>query len=67
MEERKELKTIRVNYKCPKCYKGYLIRSGKSICLTDHIEYPHYCDNADCNYSEKIKDKIYPYTYYEEI
>ncbi len=64
MEERKEVKTIRVNFKCPKCEKGFLIPTG--TCLTSNPPvYPHKCNS--CEYGENFSGVCYPYTEYVDL
>lgn len=61
MEEKKEVKTFKVDYKCPKCKRGYLRHNG--LVLTSYpAQYPHNCNNKDCDYDETFLDKTYPYT-----
>ena len=64
MEERQEVKTFEVDYKCPKCGIGYLRPTG---IISDNIPltYPHKCNN--CNYTELMKGYKYPYVIYEPI
>ena len=64
-EETKEVRTLLVEYKCPKCGKGYLI-PGKQLFQTDPPRYPHACNNPECNYGETFNRK-YPYTRFEVI
>jgi len=64
MEERQEVKTIQVDYKCPRCPTGYLRPTG-IMCNNHPPIYPHKCNNPDCDYSKTIKNKKYPYVEYE--
>ena len=66
MEEKKELKTFMVDYKCPKCKTGYLRSTGKCL-MSNPPKYPHTCNNPECEYVKTFKDKKYPYIDYEEI
>ena len=58
MEERTELKMHQVDFKCPKCETGYL-KFGGPVLTSNPPQYPHVCDNPDCDYTE-IFDKTYP-------
>jgi hypothetical protein len=61
-EERLNVKTIQVDYKCPKCIKGYL----RPIMMTygsPDIQYPHRCNNHDCDYKIVLPVR-YPYIEY---
>lgn len=64
METRKQLITIRVDYKCPECETGLLRPSGK-VSLTHTSLYPHRCSNHECNYTKTFRAK-YPHLEYEE-
>ena len=66
MEERKEVKTIKVDYKCPKCKTGYL-RSTGMVFTTDPPLFPHICNNPECGYGETFRNIKYPYVEYEAI
>ena len=61
METRKELKTIEVDYKCPKCGKGKLRPTGKKL-LSHPPKYPHKC--TECDHKETFIN-TYPYIDYE--
>lgn len=61
MEEIKEVKMVRVDYKCPKCDNGYLRPTGTCLTSSPPI-YPHKCTH--CEYSENFKNKTYPYVDY---
>jgi len=66
MEEKTELKTIEVNFRCPKCEKGYLKHTG--MVLTSYpAQYPHVCDNKECDYKETFRGLKYPHIEYERI
>ena len=58
MEERQEVKTYRIRYKCPNCETGYLEPTGK-ILMSSPPKYPHRC-NADCGHMQTFKVK-YPH------
>lgn len=64
MEERREVKTFEVDYKCPKCGIGYLRPIG-IISDNSPLTYPHKCNN--CNYTELMKGYKYPYIIYELV
>jgi hypothetical protein len=64
MEIKKEVKTYLIDYECPVCKKGLLRSNG--VCLTSNPpQYPHKCNNKECNYMETFTDKKYPYKIYE--
>lgn len=65
METRKQLITIRVDYKCPECETGYLRPSGK-VLMTSPAKYPHRCDNHKCDYIKTFSGKKYPHLEYKE-
>ena len=65
MEITKEVKTIQVDYKCPKCNQGYLRPTG--IVLTSHPpQFLHHCNNPKCEHAEIFKNH-YPYIDYQEV
>jgi len=64
METRQEVKTIQVDYKCPKCNTGYLRPTGIVLC-TYPPQYPHKCNNPKCDYGQTFPDARYPYLEYE--
>ena len=64
MEERREVKTFEVDFKCPKCGAGYLRPTG-IVCDNNPPTYPHKCTN--CNYNKVIKGHKYPYLVYEPL
>jgi len=66
MEERKPVKQVLVDYKCPKCNEGYLRPTGQ-VYTTYPPMYPHRCNNPKCDYSETMHNKAYPHIEYEEI
>jgi len=61
MEEREKVKTIKVDYKCPKCDVGYLRPSG-TVLTSYPPQYPHKC--TECDYTENF-NRTYPYIEYE--
>ena len=62
MEIKRELKTIEVDFKCPKCDDGRLRTNGIAL-LTDPIKYEHIC-NKCFNYTETFNIE-YPHIIYE--
>ncbi len=65
MEERKEVKEILVDFRCPKCGVGFLRPTG--TCLTSYPPiFPHKCNGESCDYETSFK-QVYPRTEYEEI
>ena len=64
METEKEVRTIRVDYKCPKCSSGFLRAMG-SVLTTHPPLIPHKCNNSNCDYGETFSNKSYPYIKYE--
>ena len=62
MEEVKEIKTVRVDYKCEKCNNGYLVPNGTAL-LTNPTQYPHKCDNVECD-NQLVFYRTYPYIDY---
>lgn len=60
METRTEVKLIQVDYRCPRCNEGFLRHTG--IVLTSYpVQYPHECNNPDCDYAETFRGISYPY------
>jgi len=57
MEERQEVKTYRIRFKCPNCETGYLEQTG-TVFTTNPPMYPHIC-NAGCGYGETFNE-AYP-------
>lgn len=51
MEVKNEVKTVRVDYLCPKCEKGFLRPTGQ-VQTAYPPQYPHKCNNPDCDYYE---------------
>ena len=64
--ERREVRVFQIDYRCPKCGKGYLRPTG-ILCGTNPPVRPHKCSNPDCDYVETIKGNAYPYIEYEPI
>lgn len=62
-EEKKEVKTVQVDYKCPQCETGYLRPTGQ-VLLCNPPKYPHRCNNERCEYKEVFR-KTYPQIVYE--
>lgn len=66
METRKEVRTIQVDYRCPKCNRGFLRPTGNVLTVYPP-RYPHKCNNPECDYGETFSDKAYPYIDYEAV
>jgi hypothetical protein len=66
MEVKNEVKTVRVDYLCPKCEKGFLRPTGQ-VLSSNPPQYPHKCNNPDCDYYETFMGKTYPYIIHENI
>ena len=62
MEVKKEVKTIKVDYECPKCKNGHLRNDGM-VLTSFPAQYPHRCDNRNCDYGETFHVR-YPYMEY---
>jgi hypothetical protein len=62
MEEKREVKTFELDYKCPKCGIGYMRPTGIAVGGTP-MQYPHRCNN--CEYHKIIHGYMYPYLVYE--
>lgn len=58
MEEKHEVKTVRIQYRCPKCGNGFLIPTG-TILTTYPPMIPHQCDTIGCDYGETFNES-YP-------
>lgn len=65
METNVDVKSVRVDYRCPECKKGYLRPSG-TIFTTEPPQYPHNCNNPNCKYGQTF-NKSYPYIDWVEI
>lgn len=57
MEERKEVKTYKVEYKCPECNKGHLYPTDR-VLLSSPPQYPHECDY--CGFKKTFRGVKYP-------
>ena len=66
METKKEVKTIQVDYECPKCKTGRLRHTG-NVLTTYPAQFPHMCNTPGCDYGETFMGKTYPYVIYEEV
>lgn len=66
METRKEVKIIEIDYRCPKCEKGYLRNDGFVLTSNPPI-YPHRCNNPQCDYHKNFSDIAYPYYEYVDV
>jgi hypothetical protein len=66
MEEKRQVKTFEVDYKCPKCGIGYLRPTGIAVGGFP-MQYPHSCNNPECDYHEIMKGYQYPYLVYEPL
>lgn len=64
METKKEVRTVRVDYECPKCKTGHL-RSTETVLTSNPPQYPHMCNTPGCGYGETFMNKAYPYIDYE--
>jgi hypothetical protein len=64
MEVRKKVDTIKVDFKCPKCNTGFLRPTGR-VLTSYPPQYPHRCNNPECDYNETFSDKTYPHLDYE--
>jgi len=63
METKSEVKTIQIDYLCPKCEKGFLRPTG--LVLNSYPpQYPHSCNNINCDYKETF-NVCYPYNEYQ--
>lgn len=65
MEEKKEVRTYQVNYKCDACKDGYLIYNDHIDRMPGFIRYQHSCSNKKC-VALKYLDIKYPYFTYED-
>lgn len=65
MEETKDVKTVKVDYKCDVCKEGYLRPTG--TCFTSNPpQYPHKCNNPKCDAGNTF-NFTYPYIDYKPI
>jgi len=65
METRKEVKTIEVDFSCPKCNKGFL-RPTNVVLSIYPPSFPHVCNNNECGYNENF-GVHYPYIEYISV
>ena len=63
MEEFTEIKTLKINYLCQDCHKGFLIATGKLL-FSNPPQFIHTCSH--CNEKTTLSKK-YPYTIQKEI
>jgi hypothetical protein len=66
METKTEVKTFRIDYKCPNCETGHLRHSSR-VLTTHPPQYPHECNNPECDYTETFTNKSYPYIITEDV
>lgn len=59
MEEKNEIKIFQVDYKCPKCAKGYLRPTNEAM-DGNSPQHPHECNNPKCKHKETF-NVTYPY------
>jgi hypothetical protein len=64
METRKDVKTVQVDFKCPKCNVGFLRPTGV-VYSTYPAKFPHKCNH--CDYNETFTDKQYPYMDFVDV
>jgi len=64
-EIKTEVKTYEVDYRCPRCSEGFLRHAGP-ILTSYPPQYPHICNNPDCDYHETF-NRNYPYLVTEII
>lgn len=64
MEQKREVKTVQVDYKCPECKIGFLRPTG-TIFATNPPQIPHKCNN--CGYGQTFTGVSYPYIDYEPV
>ena len=65
-EETKEVKTFMVYYKCDVCKIGYMQPTGLML-QSMPPQFPHKCDNKDCDHHENFTGLKYPRKYYQEV
>lgn len=63
MEERQDVKLVRISFKCPKCKTGYLEPTGK-VFTTYPPMFPHKCNN--CEYQQTFNE-TYPRIVHEPL
>jgi len=66
MEIKTEVKTFRIDFKCPKCDTGYLKHVG-AVLTSNPPQYPHTCNNPECDYAETFMGKSYPHHITENV
>jgi hypothetical protein len=64
METRREVRSIQVEFKCPKCEHGFMIHTGL-VLTSNPAQYPHKCSNPECDHTETFVGKKYPRLEYE--
>jgi hypothetical protein len=64
MEEEKEVKTVKIDYRCDKCNVGFMRQTG-TVFPTSPPQVPHKCNNVACDNSMTFS-VIYPYLEYKE-
>ena len=65
MEERNEVKIVKVDFKCPQCPDGHLRPTG-TVLTSYPPQYPHMCDSVNCDYGQTFS-LTYPYIDYVPI
>lgn len=65
MEKETEVKMVEVDYQCPECKTGKLRPTGQCF-ATNPPQYPHNCNNDDCDYGSTF-NVSYPYINYRKI
>lgn len=65
MEEKKEVRPIKVEYKCDECETGYMMPNGIAL-MSYPAQYVHRCSNLECPGSI-TSTKQYPYVDFQEI
>ncbi len=64
MEKREEVITVLVDYECPECKIGRLRPTGLAL-SSNPPQYPHKCNNPDCEYCDIFVNIKYPYIEYK--
>jgi transposase-like protein len=63
MPEEKNIVTMRkIDYKCPKCDKGFMRPTGTAL-MSNPAKYPHKCNNPDCDFQATFL-RTYPFIDY---
>lgn len=65
MEEKQQVKTYEIRYKCDSCKDGYLIYNGQIDKMPGFTRYQHSCSNKKC-VALKYLDSKYPHFTYED-